>query len=204
MISQLSRSCFFEWNGPVGQETGRKVCLDMKKYKQNVRCANCGKIVELERIASIYVPDMELDGKPAAIEQIPQIEVCPFCGYKNVDLSCRRSADPFENANFALVSYWHAIWEGNMEEADRLCHEAIRLFDEGLEYKVDAKNLLVYIDLLRKTADFDTAEKIANAFMEGFETHKDSDEILYKVFQLEKRLIKEKDSNAHFVSEAVQ
>ena len=52
----------------------------MRSFTEKIRCAKCGKFVELDRVASGFIPDRELDGKPVNPGMIPRIETCPYCG----------------------------------------------------------------------------------------------------------------------------
>jgi|GEM_PF-2078657 len=57
----------------------------MKKIEKDIKCRCCGKTYQAQVIASRFIPDTYLDGKPLSDRDIPELYICPECHYAAVD-----------------------------------------------------------------------------------------------------------------------
>lgn len=94
-----------------------------------------------------------------------------------------------------LLAYWY-LKETNSSNADKACEKAIKNFERYLKYNYDEEIAMILIDCYRQMRRFEEAMETVDSLEPYIQN-----ENLKGILLLEKKLISNKDSGIHRVSE---
>lgn len=108
-----------------------------------------------------------------------------------------------QDAAFLQWSAWKHEFDEEFDVANHKKEELVVKLKTAIEKAPRAELVLLCIEVLRQLSRFDECNEYLEAIEESMQANKDKQINFYKLFELEKKLIINRDSKPHFRSEVV-
>lgn len=106
-----------------------------------------------------------------------------------------------EKIELYLTSCWYLEFQNRMPEADAMRRKAVSFMEKEIEGCPSIELIITYLDSLRQLGEFQKCREVIYEIDSLVEQEIDSNENIYKIFQLEKKLCREKEKRNYFISE---
>lgn len=120
-----------------------------------------------------------------------------------IELALKTEYDDEARAYLLLLGCWYLEFNNKKIEALAKRREAVSYMEDSFENEYELKAVIIYIDCLRQLKLFQDAMQAIQDLEDFLSENLDSEDIRYKLFMFEKKLIQLEDSTPHMVSEVM-